>query len=58
MLYVWRKFKNVTIYLTQSIHIPFLLNFIFESLFVPDIVPENVPTTTRYPALLKYVDIK
>jgi hypothetical protein len=33
-----------------------VMNFIFESLFVPDIVPENVPTS--YPTLIKYVDIK
>jgi len=39
----------VTIDLTQYIHIPFVLNLIFESLFVPDIVPENSPT--MYPAL-------
>jgi len=56
MLYVRRKFKRVTIDLTQYIHIPFVLSFIFESLFLTDIVPENVPT--RYPALIKYVDIK
>jgi hypothetical protein len=56
MLYVRRKFKSVTIDLTQYIHIPFVLNFIFESLFVPDIVPENCPP--RCPALIKYVDIK
>jgi len=46
----------VTIDLTQYIHILFVLNFIFELLFVPDIVPENCPF--RYPVLIKYVDIK
>ena len=56
MLYVRRKFKSVTIDFTQYIHILFMLNFIFESLFVPDIVPENFPS--RYPVLIKYVDIK
>jgi hypothetical protein len=50
MLYVRRKFKSATIDLTQYIPILFVLNFIFESLFVSDIVPKNVPT--RYPALL------
>jgi len=47
MPYVKRKFKGVTIDLTQYIHILFMLNLIFESLLVPDIVPENVPS--RYP---------
>ena len=56
ILYATRKLKIVTIDLTQYIHILFVLNFIFESLFVPNIVPENFPT--RYPALIKYVDIK
>jgi len=42
--------------LTQYIHILFMLNLIFESLLVPGIVPENVPS--RYPTLIKYVDIK
>jgi hypothetical protein len=56
MLYVRRKFKSATIDLTQYIHILFVLNLIFESLLVPDIVPENVPS--RYPTLIKYVDIK
>jgi len=42
MLYVRRKFKSVTIYLRQYIHILFVLNFIFESLFVPDIVPIDI----------------
>lgn len=32
-----------------------MLNFIFESLFVPDIVPEKFPS--RYPTFLRYVDI-
>jgi hypothetical protein len=41
ILYVRRKLKNVTIYLRQYIHILFVLNFIFESLFVPDIVPKT-----------------
>ena len=40
----------------QYIPILFVLNFIFQSLFVPDIVPENLPTS--YPALLKCIDIK
>ena len=56
MLYVRRTFKSATIDLTQYIPILFVINFIFESLFVPDIVPENFPS--RYPALIKYVDIK
>jgi hypothetical protein len=56
MLYVRKKFKSVSIDLTQYIHIPFVLNLIFESLVVPDNVPENVPS--RYPTLIKYVDIK
>jgi len=42
--------------MTQYIHILFVLNFIFESLFVPDIIPEYFPT--RYLALIKYVDIE
>jgi hypothetical protein len=42
MLYVRRKFKSVTIDLTQCIHILLALNFIFESLFVPDIVPIDI----------------
>jgi hypothetical protein len=50
MLYVRRKFKSATIDLTQYIPILFVLNFIFESLFVSDIVAKNVPT--RYPVLL------
>jgi hypothetical protein len=56
MQYVRRKFKSVNKDLTQYIHIMFVLNLIFESLLVPDIVPENVPS--RYPTLIKYVDIK
>ena len=56
MLYVRRKFKSVSIDLTQYIHILFVFNLIFESLLVPDIVPENVPS--RYHTLIKYVDIK
>jgi hypothetical protein len=56
MLFVRRKFKSATIDLTQYIPILFVINFIFESLFVPDIVPNNLPT--RYPVLLKYIDIK
>ena len=56
MLYVRRKFKSVSIELTQYIHILFLLNLIFESLLVPDNVPENVPS--RHPTLIKYVDMK
>ena len=56
MLYVRRKFKSVSIDLTQYIHILFVLNLIFESLLVPDIVPENFPS--RYPTFIKYVDIK
>ena len=56
MLYVRRKFKSATIDLTQYIHILFVLNLIFESLLVPDIVPKNVHS--RYPMLIKYVDIK
>ena len=56
MLYVRRKFKSVTINLTQYIHITFVLNLTFELLLVPDIVPENVPP--RYSTLIKYVDIK
>jgi len=46
----------VTIDLTQYIHILFVLNLIFESLLVPDIVPANF--SSRYPMLIKYVDIK
>ena len=56
MLYSRRQFKSLTIDLTQCIHILFVLNLIFESLLVPDIVPENFPS--RYPTLIKYVDIK
>jgi hypothetical protein len=56
MLYVGRKFKSLTIDLTKYIHILFVLNLIFESLLLPDIVPENFPS--RYPTLIKYVDIK
>ena len=56
ILYVTRKLKSVTIDLTQYIHILFVLNFIFESLFVTDIISEYFPT--RYPALIKYVDIE
>ena len=56
MLYVKRKFKSVTMDLTQYIHILFMLNLIFESLLVPGIVPENIPS--RYPTQIKYVDIK
>jgi hypothetical protein len=56
MLYVRRKFKSVTIDLTQCINILFVLNLIFESLLVLDIVPEDVPS--RYPTLIKCVDIK
>jgi hypothetical protein len=56
ILYATRKLKSVTIDLTQYIHILFVLNFIFESLFVPDIISEYFPT--RYPALIKYVDIE
>ena len=41
---------------TQYIHILFVFNFIFESLFVPDIISEYFPT--RYPTLIKYVDIE
>ena len=55
MLYVKRKFKSVTIDLTQYIHILFVLNLIFESLLVPDIL-KFFPS--RYPTLIKYVDIK
>jgi hypothetical protein len=33
-----------------------LLDLHCESLLVPDIVPENFPS--RYPTLIKYVDIK
>ena len=51
-----RKFKSVTVDLTQYINILFVLNFISKSLFVPDVVPENV--TSMYPALIKYIDIK
>ena len=56
MLYVRRKFKSAIIDLTKYIPILFVLNVIFQSLFIPDIVPKNVPT--RYPVLLKYIDIK
>jgi hypothetical protein len=56
ILYATRKLKGVTIDLTQYIHILFVLNFIFESLFVPDIISEYFPT--RYPMLIKYVDIE
>ena len=55
MLYVRRKFKSATIDLTQYIPILCVLNFIFQSLFVPDIVPQTLPT--RYPVLIKYIDI-
>ena len=44
MLCVRRKFKSATIDFTQCIPILFVLNFIFPSLFIPDIVPKNVPT--------------
>ena len=50
MLYVRRKFKSAIINLTKYIPILCVLNFIFQSLFIPDIVPKNVPT--RYPRLL------
>ena len=55
MLYVRTKFKSVTIDLTQYIHILFVFNLIFESLLIPDIVPENCPS--RYSTLIKYVDM-
>jgi len=42
MLYVKRTFKRAAIDLEQYIHILFVLNFIFESLFVSDIVPEKI----------------
>ena len=45
----------MTIELAQYIHILFVFNFIFESLFVPDIVLEKFPS--RYPALIEHVDI-
>jgi hypothetical protein len=41
MLYVERKFKRAIIDLEQYIHILFVLNFIFEWLFVSDIVAEK-----------------
>ena len=41
MLYVKGKLKRAIIDLEQYIHILFVLNLIFESLFVPDIVPEK-----------------
>ena len=55
MLYVRRKFKSVTIDLKQYIHILIAFNFIFESLFVPDIVPEHCPS--MYPSLLRNIMI-
>ena len=41
--------------LAQYIHISLVLSFIFESLFVPDIVTEKF--SSKYPTLIKYVDI-
>ena len=46
----------MTVDLTQYINILFVHNFISKSLFVPDVVPQNVPS--RYPALITYIDIK
>ena len=57
MLYERRKFKSVSIDLKDYIYILFVLNLIFESLVVPDIVAGNFPS--RYLTLKKkYVDIK
>ena len=49
MLYVMRKFKNVTIDLNQYIYILIDLNFIFESLFVTEHFP------SMYPALIRNI---
>jgi hypothetical protein len=51
MLYVRRKFKSVSIDLTHYIYILFVLNLIFESLLVSDIVAGNFPS--RYLTLIK-----